>query len=219
MTRPLDRNARLPPLGRIDEEAGEFWVENPFDMPAKGMNLSAYERNRLFLNTGQGRFVDASFPSGADLDSDSRSVVLADFDRDGAPDVLVASVGGGPLRLFLNRFPPARRARLELLRNEAGAVAIGSRVVAEVGERRLVRDLFPVNGGAGQGPAELYLGLGDAAQIHRLAVRWPSGREQTFTDLPADRSLVLVEGRERADVAPLAPAGARAEKARGLATR
>ena len=34
-------------------------------------------------------------------DSDSRSVVAADFNRDGAVDLLVGSVGGGPMRLFL----------------------------------------------------------------------------------------------------------------------
>jgi hypothetical protein len=206
VTRPLDRSARLPAIGLIDEEAGEFWVENPFDMPAQGMNLSAYERDRLFLSTGGGRFVDGSFPSGTDSDADSRSVVAADFDRDGAPDLLVASVGGGPLRLYLNRFPEVRRVRLELSSGESGAAAVGARVVAEVGDRRLVRDLFQVNGGAGQGPAELYLGLGTAPRIDRLSVRWPSGREQVFTDLPADRALALVEGRDTVAVAPLASA-------------
>ena len=61
MTRPLDRNARLPELGRVDREAGEFWVENPFDITSGGYNLSAFERNRLYLNLGGLSFLDASF--------------------------------------------------------------------------------------------------------------------------------------------------------------
>ena len=115
MTRPLDRNARLPEIGEVDREAGEFWVENPFLMPGSGMNLSAFERNRLFLNVDGSSYIEASFAAQADIESDSRSVVAADFDRDGAEDLLVGSVGGGPLRLFLNRFDRAARVRLELV--------------------------------------------------------------------------------------------------------
>ena len=69
MTRPLDRNARLPQLGKLDRQAGEFWVENPFEIIAGGMNLSAFERNRLYLNLDGLSFIDASFASSADTES------------------------------------------------------------------------------------------------------------------------------------------------------
>lgn len=204
MTRPLDRNARLPQAGKVDTEGGEFWVENPFQMTGSGFNLSAYERNRLYLNLG-GDFIDASFASAADIDADSRAAVAADFDRDGAPDLLVVSVGGGPLRLFLSRFPARPRLRLEL-EGAGGRTAIGARVIARSGELRQVRDLFPVNGGMGQGPAELYLGLGPAEQIDELRVIWPSGREQVFPNVVANASLRVREGESEIARSPLRPA-------------
>ena len=40
----------------------------------------------------------------------------------------------------------------------------------------------------------LIFGLGDAAKVDRLVVRWPSGREQMWTDLAFDQELRLVEG-------------------------
>jgi hypothetical protein len=92
----------LPELGKIDKEAGEFWVSNPFELPAGHHNLSAYERNCVFLNVNGESFLDASFASTMDLDSDSRSAIVADFNHDGANDLLVANVGGGILRLFEN---------------------------------------------------------------------------------------------------------------------
>ena len=205
MTRPLDRNARLPQLGQVDSEAGEFWVENPFLMPGSGMNLSAYERNRLFLSLQGVAYIDASFAARADIEADSRSVVAADFDRDGAEDLLVGSVGGGPLRLFLNRFDRAARVRIELVGVESNRAAIGSRVVAEVGGRRIVRDLFAPNGGTGQAPPELLIGLGQARQIDRLSVRWPSGRTQQFEKLPVNRRIRITEGKARPVIASLAP--------------
>ena len=63
VTQPMDRTCRIPQLGEIDSDNGEFWVENPFEMPEKGENLSAYERNRVYLNAGNLEFIDASFAS------------------------------------------------------------------------------------------------------------------------------------------------------------
>lgn len=204
MSRPLDRNSRLPALGEVDEEGGEFWVENPFEMPGEGFNLSAYERNRLYLNTGDGRFVEGSHASGADLDSDSRSVVTADFDRDGRPDLLVASVGGGPLRLFLNRIESAnRRLRLELVGREANRQGIGTRLEIVAGGRTIRRDLFVESGGMALGPASWTVGVGPVERVERLTLTWPDGTVQRFEDLPADRSLTLIQGEPKPKIAPL----------------
>jgi hypothetical protein len=191
----------LPELGEVDREGGEFWIENPFLIPSSGMNLSAYERNRLFLNLRGEGFLDASFASRADIDSDSRSVVASDFDRDGHPDLLVGSVGGGPLRLFLNRFPRTNhRVRIDLVGVDSNRPAIGTRLVVHAGGRQIVRDLFPENGSVGQGPVEMVIGVGEAERIERLSIRWPSGRTQQFSDLPVDSTLVITEGRADYDV-------------------
>ncbi len=196
MAQPLDRNARLPELGEVDREGGEFWIENPFRIPGSGNNLSAFERNRLFLNLGGDGFLDASFASDADIDSDSRAVIVADFDRDGASDLLVGSVGGGPLRLFLNRFPRTnQRIRLELTGVQSNRQGVGSRIEVEIGSRKIVRDRFPFNGGTGQGPVESLIGLGRAERIDRLSVRWPGGRVQKFENLPVDSEIEITEGQ------------------------
>jgi hypothetical protein len=201
VSRPTNRNARIAEMGEVDSEAGEFWVENPFQVAATGHNLSAFERNRLFLNIGGQEFLDASFASAADIDSDSRSVVAADFDGDLAQDLLVVSVGGGPVRLFLNRLPPANRLRVDLQGVESNRSGIGSRIVAEIGDRQLVRDVFPANGAMGQGPVEMILGLGTAERVDRLSIRWPTGSTQSFTDLPANGRITVTEGRDDYELA------------------
>lgn len=158
-------------------------------------NLSAYEPNRLFINVAGRQFVDLSHQSGADIDSDSRSVIVGDFDNDDDPDLLVGSVGGGPLRLFQNAIPHvSNRVRLQLVGVTSNRQAIGSRVVAHCGGQQIVRDLFPANGFMGQNPAELLLGLGQAEKIDRLTVRWPSGVTQQFEDVPVNCHLEIVEG-------------------------
>lgn len=184
----------------MDRENGEFWAGNAFMIPKMGENLSAYERNCLFLNIGGEKFIDASFASAVDIDADSRSVVAADFDRDGAADLLVGSVGGGSIRLFRNRFPMAQRSvRVRLEGVKSNRTAIGARVIADIGGRRVVRDLFPADGFSGQAPAEIAVGLGTAERLDRLSVRWPTGVTQVFEGVSAVGGVISIrEGESKA---------------------
>ena len=200
VSQPLNRQCSIEALGDIDKEAGEFWVENPFMLPAMGENLSAYERNRTFLNIDGSSFIDVSFASVADIDSDSRSVVAADFNRDGATDLLVGSVGGGPLRLFLNRYPTGNHVGVQLVGTKSNRSGIGARLIAKVGSRQIVRDVFSANGFMGQGPVDTIMGIGDAKRIETLEVRWPSGLVQRLKNLPSGRRVSITEGKSNYDV-------------------
>jgi hypothetical protein len=191
------------PAARVpDESIGEFWVDNPWKIKSQGENLSAFERNRLFLNLGGGGFVDVSGVSGADSDGDGRAVIGLDADRDGRQDLLVRQAGGGPLLLFMNRIPapPAGAHWLSVrLRGGSGpgrsnSLGIGARVVAHLaGGRQIVRELHPINTHVSQAPAEVHLGLGASKIVERLTVRWPSGRVTKLNDVAVDRVLTLEE--------------------------
>jgi hypothetical protein len=189
--------AQLPEIGEVDREAGEFWVANPLQLPDVGENLSAYERNKLFLSVDGKKFVDSSFASSTDIDSDSRAVVAADIDRDGGVDLLVASAGGGPIRVFSNRLKQGNRLEIRLKGVKSNRPGIGSRIIAECGDRKIVRDLFPQNGFMGIGPALQWIGTGEAEKIDRLTVRWPTGETQEFLDVEVNRSIQIEEGSDQ----------------------
>ena len=196
MTQPLDRTAKLPQIGELDEATGEFWRESVFDMGSGADNLSAYEPNRMFLNIDGHRFLDGSFASGCDIDADSRSVIAADFDRDGDSDLLVGSVGGGPLRLFANQNSQDNHSvRLNLVGTSSNRFGIGARATAKIGDRTIVRDLFPANGCLGQSPPELIIGVGVAERIDEIEIRWPNGLTQVVHDVPVDGVLTIKEGQ------------------------
>ena len=193
MTQPTDRMAQLPEIGEVDREAGEFWVANPLSLPKLGENLSAYERNKLFLSVDGKRFVDGSFASSTDIDSDSRSVIAADIDRDGALDLVVASAGGGPVRVFSNRLKQGSRIEIRLKGVKSNRQGIGARITAEIGDQKVIRDLFPKNGFMGLGPAIAWIGAGDAEKIDRLTIRWPTGETQEFLDVDVNQSVLIEE--------------------------
>lgn len=202
MARPFDRSADLPPAGELDKSDGQFWVGNPWDIVGNEHNLSAFERNRCFLNLGGTRFADVSFLTSTDSDGDGRSVLGADLNNDGMQDLLVRQAGGGALLVFLNRFPRQHYLRVSLRGTKSNGMGIGARLIAEVGDRRIVREMFPANTYFSQSPCEVHFGLGDAPRVDRLTIRWPSGLVQKLTDVDADRHIRIVEGRPLESAAP-----------------
>jgi hypothetical protein len=193
VSQPFDRAAAIPAPGVVDQSLGEFWVTNPWDIVQKGHNLSSYERKRAFLNTGGNGFLDLSYVTGADSDGDGRSVVAGDFRNDGRLDLVVRQVGGGAILLFENQFPKAHYLTVSLRGTASNRLGIGARLTAAVAGRALVRELYPQNSFLSQMPSRVHFGLGDAAMIDRLTIRWPSGTVQTLEHIAADRHIVITE--------------------------
>ena len=198
MSQPCDRNCKVEQPGSLDAKLGEFWVGNPWEIVAQGHNLSAFERNRVYLNVGGRDFVDVSHLSGADNDGDGRGVVAADFRNTGMPDLIVRQVGGGPLLLYENRLPQAHYLTVTLRGDKSNRRGIGARLTAEVSGRKIVRELFPANGYLSQGPSQVHFGLAADTKIDKLTIRWPSGRVQVLTGVAADRHVVIDEAKDGA---------------------
>ena len=180
-----------PALGEMDESEGEFWISNPW--LSGGRNLSAYERNGVALNVGEGKFVDLSYFSGADLDSDSRTAVVADFNEDGMPDLLVRSTGGGAVRVFENRMPKKNWLAVRLRGVRSNRFGIGAKLKLEAGGKTLHRELHPQNNYQSQTPCRVHFGMGEAAEVERLTILWPSGAEQVLEKVAINQLLTVEE--------------------------
>jgi enediyne biosynthesis protein E4 len=203
VSQPFKRGASITAPGQIDSSLGEFWVNNPWDIVSQGHNLSAYERKRAFLNVAGQDFVDISFLTGADSDGDGRSVVAGDFRNDGRMDLVVRQVGGGPVLLFENRFPPAHYLNISLRGTKSNRLGIGARVIVRAGGLEQTRELYPQNGFRSQVASRLHFGLAAQERVDRLTIHWPSGEIQQFKDLPVDRHILVDEGRSGADAVEL----------------
>ncbi len=192
-THPIDRGRSFPPIGPLDQQKGEFWTVNTLMAMRMSKNIGGFQQNQLYLsNKGQG-FLSAASVSGADVIADSRSATPADIDSDGDLDLIVASAGGGPLRVFRNTVAQGHRVDVRLRGTKSNRFGIGCRLTAEFAERRIVRDLFTSTGFMSNGPSMVWLGLGTAEKIDRLTVRWPTGETQEFTDVKADRRIQITE--------------------------
>jgi hypothetical protein len=201
VSQPFNQREEHPALGELDRDAGEFWMRNPWDQMEE--NLSSYERDRIFWNLGNGRWIDISHLTGADLDSDSRAVAVSDFNNDGMPDAIVRCAGGGPVHVFQNNWPKNHWLQISLRGVASNRLGLGAKLKLEAGSLTQWREMYPVNSFHSQLPSTVHFGLGSLQRVDRLTIRWPSGYEQTIEDLAVDQHLRIKEGSpvgERVDV-------------------
>ena len=146
----------------------------------KGRSLSGYQRKRVWVNDGLGRFTDVAQVVGARDAFDGRAVALADLGNRGVLDVIVANQRG-PLLIYKNTVVPGRHwIQFELEGGRSNRSAIGARVELHWKNRVQVQELTTASGFSAQNQRRLHYGLGDADAVDRVIIRWPSGRQQTI---------------------------------------
>lgn len=152
------------------------------------------QRARLFLGERDGAFEQA-VDTGCDIPGDQRSVVPFDYDRDGAPDLLVTQMAYSTV-LLENATDDRHWLTVDLSR--AGAQAAGARVtVVAGGESSTQVALYGGSYLAGM-PMELYFGLGGAATAEDVTVTWADATTSELGSVPADQMIrVTPEGIAR----------------------
>ena len=152
----------------------------------KGRSLSGYQRKRLWLNDGLGRFTDVAQVVGARDTYDGRAVALADLGNRGVLDVIVANQKG-PLLIYKNTVAPGRHwIQFELEGTVSNRDAIGAQVELQWKNRKQVQQVTTASGFSAQNQRRLHYGLGDANAVDRVVIRWPSGAEQTIANPSVD---------------------------------
>ncbi len=125
----------------------------------------------------------------------SRSIGILDYDGDGRLDAAINNFNERAY-LYRNRFPMRHWAAFRLRGTKSNRDAIGAVVRIEAGGRAQIRQVCGAGGYLGQSTRTLHFGLGDAAAIDRVEIRWPCGARQVLTGLAADRVHDVVEPAE-----------------------
>jgi tetratricopeptide (TPR) repeat protein/peroxiredoxin len=167
---------------------------------------SGYERNVFYLNHGDGTFSDVSGAVGLDFLEDSRAFAVADLDNDGRLEVVLKSRNAPQLRILKNmmdNLPSSICFHLRGRKSNLNAIGTVVTLITEAGRQtRMVR---AGSGFLSQHSRALHFGLGENQGAIDVLVRWPSGLEQKFFDLPADHNIWLEEGTDRFSIKPFEP--------------
>jgi len=154
-----------------------------------------YAQRPLFYRNVRGeRFQEIGLQAGPALARRmvARGCAVADYDRDGDPDLIVTE-NNGPAHLFRNDTPTPNRHLRVLLRGKApNREAIGARVTVTAGGVQQVRWVRAGGHYYSQSELALTFGLGPAATAD-VAVTWPRGSASESAGVATGTTITLTE--------------------------
>jgi hypothetical protein len=163
------------------------------------------QRKLLFRNDGGGKFKEVGRTSGPgfSVEAVGRTLVAGDIDNDGAVDLLVTN-NGGPAELLHNSGSGNNAIVLTLVGTKSNRSAVGARVRITTGSVTQLREVKAGSSYLGQSELRVHAGLGPAARVDRVELRWPSGVTETIDNLPANMRVTITEGKGVTAQRPLA---------------
>jgi len=169
-------------------------------------DLRSIVPNRMFHNVNGQRFDEVTLPGGFGHLQKGHATAFADLDRDGDEDVFM--VLGGAFEgdtftsvLFENPgWPKNHWITLQLEGRAANRDAIGARVevvaAGASGATRTIRRTVNTGGSFGAGSLDVHVGLGPAAAVREVRVKWPDAAHSTtsYAGLALDHRYRIVQG-------------------------
>ncbi len=155
--------------------------------------------DQLFWNRGPKEgFFDVSAVSGPYFGTAhvGRGAALGDYDDDGDLDLFIVNHGGSGVLLRNDGGNERRWLKVSLEGRRSNRSAVGARLRLRADGGVQVRQVGAQSSYLSQNSLVAHFGLGEAATVDTLEVRWPSGLRQILTGVPTNRTLHLVEGKE-----------------------
>ncbi len=207
--------------GRLDllQTNGHLEEEINIVQPSQHYEQAA----QLFWNCGMGSrgcFVPVEAASAGDMNKPivGRGSTYGDIDGDGDLDVVLTQTGRAPLLLRNDQSENHHWVRLKLvgtgpstdsigaagetdsraagfsLRGRSNRNAIGAWVEATFGDTTVRRQVMPTRSYLSQVELPVTIGLGNATQLDKLRITWPSGTGETFDAIEVDSTQTIKEG-------------------------
>ncbi len=164
-----------------------FVVERPYAMPNQFIRREASTK----------RYADVSERVGWPLSTVevSRGLILGDYDADGDIDVVITNNHARP-QVLENQTDGGNWTILDV-RNAAGGPAINARVRLTTGSQTYRREVRPGQGYVTSSTPHVHVGLADATSIDELAIQWPDGSTERYSDIPVNQVLTFVQGGDK----------------------
>ncbi len=163
----------------------------------RGQPYPYQQQNRLLRNAWPGKFRNATIGAGPALQSQGvgRGTAFGDIDNDGDIDILVTN-NNGPVRLLRNDTGSHQHwLMVRLAAPGTNRFGIGARVaLIRQGKPTLWRRVHTDSSYLSANDPRVHFGLGPNLSNASVAVEWPDGFKEIWTNLEADRIVLLRRG-------------------------
>ena len=160
----------------------------PLKNPTVDFNV---DPSRLFINNGDGSFVEMSEALGLIDQGQGRGVSCFDADLDGDLDIFVANYDG-ETRLYRNNMDGgANYLQVRLIASSGNSSAIGAKLTLRAGDLTQYREVTAGSNYVSQNPLVQHFGLAASSTADLLTITWPDGSVERFENLPANQLLVV----------------------------
>jgi enediyne biosynthesis protein E4 len=157
---------------------------------------ATYAQTAMLLENVDGReFRDVSERGGTGFRTPyvGRGLAAADYDNDGALDLLLVDAEGSPHLLRNQRAGRGNWLRVKLAGKQSNREGIGARLRATAGGKTFVRECQTTGSYLSAHDRRVHFGLGTAARVDQLEVLWPSGARSVLKNLRCNREVLVEE--------------------------
>ncbi len=150
----------------------------------------------LYHNNGNGTFTDVSATSGSGISmvSAARGLAVGDLWNDGRISVVINNVYGTPSLLVNSVHSSNHWVAFKTVGTRSNRDGIGAKITVKLGTRTLVDEVRSGSSYISQSDLRVHFGLGAAAKLDSVQVRWPSGMVERFDNVTVDSIHTLTEG-------------------------
>jgi len=158
---------------------------------------SDYQEPRiLYHNDGTGKFVDISDEAGPGISVPhaGRGAAVGDLWNDGRISAVISNMNA-PASLLVNQIrSPNHWIAVRTVGTKSNRDGIGARVTVKAGTHRWVDEVRSGASYASNNDIRVHFGLGSAAKVDWIQIRWPSGLVERYDKLASDAIHTLKEG-------------------------
>ncbi len=160
-----------------------------------------FQHNILYMNTGDGKFVNVSEKSGDGLKVklSSRGAGFDDLDNDGDIDVVILNSRREPTILRNDSPSKGHWIQVRLRGTKSNRDGVGARVKVVAGDLTLIDEVHSGRGYQSHYGMRLHFGLGNREKVDRIEVRWIGGGVDVFKDIAVDRLVTLTEDSSKVE--------------------